>query len=107
MNNDPLSETMVLGAPCPEPIPAYKKARGAPEIAPRRAWRPRHDGVRRNHGDVAVETKAKRSSRSGAHRDHIGRLGEGGDVLNRPGHGEVGCGGASAGSEEDDVVWCR
>ena len=34
-------------------------------------------------------------------------LGEGGDGLEWPGHGEVGGGGASAGSEEEDVVrWC-
>ena len=36
------------------------------------------------------------------HRDHDDVLGAGGDVLIRPGHGEVGRGGASAGSEEDD-----
>ena len=31
-------------------------------------------------------------------------LGEGGDRLEWPGHGEVGGGGASAGSEEEDVM---
>jgi len=31
-------------------------------------------------------------------------LGEGGDGLERPGHGEVSGGGASAGSEEEGVV---
>ena len=34
-------------------------------------------------------------------------LGEGGDGLERPSHGEVGGGGASAGSEEEDVVRWR
>ena len=68
---------------------------------------PGHDGVRCNHGDVAVETKEKQSSRSGAHRDHIGRLGDGGDVLDRRDHGEVDDGGAPAGSEEDDVARWR
>ena len=46
----------------------------------------------------------ERASCSGAHREHDGVLGEGGDGLERPGHGEVGGGGASAGSEEEDVV---
>ena len=62
---------------------------------------------RRRHGDVAVETKAKRSSCSGAHRDHVGRLGEGGDVLDRRDHGEVDDGGAPAGSKEDGVARWR
>ena len=91
----------------PEPILAFRKAKGAPEIAPHWAWRLGHNGVRRNHGDVIVETKAKWSSRSGAHRDHVGRLGEGGDVLDRRDHGEVDDGGAPAGSEEDDVARWR
>ena len=45
-----------------------------------------HVGERRNHGDGAVGTKAKRSSHSGAHRDHVGRLGEGRDALDRRDH---------------------
>ena len=45
-----------------------------------------HVGERRNHGDGAVGTKAKRSSQSGAHRDHVGRLGEGRDALDRRDH---------------------
>ena len=53
-----------------------------------------------------VETKAERASCSGAHHKHDGVLGEGGDGLERPGHGEVSGGGASAGSEEEsDVRW--
>ena len=49
----------------------------------------------------------ERASRSGAHREHDGVLGEGGDKLERPGHGEFGGGGALAGSEEEDVVRWR
>jgi len=49
----------------------------------------------------------ERASRSGAHREHDGVLGEGGDGLERPGHGEVGGGGASAGFEEEDIVRWR
>ena len=60
--------------------------------APRQPWRPRwrrHSGAWHNSGYNVVETKAKRASRSGAHREHDGVLGEGGDGLERPGHGEV------------------
>ena len=46
----------------------------------------------------------ERASRSGAHREHDGVLGEGGDGQERPGHGEVSDGGASAGSKEEGVV---
>ena len=46
----------------------------------------------------------ERASRSGAHREHDSRLDEGGDELERLGHGEVGGGGASVGSEEEDVT---
>ena len=51
-----------------------------------------------------VEIKTERASRLGAHREHDGVLGEGGDELERPSHGEVSGGGASVGSEEEDVV---
>ena len=84
-----------------------RKEKGAPETPPRRAWRLGLDGGRRSYGYGAVESKEERASRSGAHCDHDGVLGAGRDVLNRPGHGEVGRSGASAGSEEDDVVRCR
>ena len=79
-------------------------AAGAPEGAPRRPWRRGHDGARRNLGYDAVEAKVKRASRSGAHHDHAGVLGEDGDGLERRGHGEVGGSGASAGSKEEDAV---
>ena len=49
----------------------------------------------------------ERASRSGAHREHDGVLGEGRDELEHPGHGEVSDGGASAGSEEEGVVRWR
>jgi len=45
-----------------------------------------------------------RASRLEAHHDHAGVLGEGGDRLERPGHGEVDGGGTSAGSEEEGVA---
>ena len=90
-----------------EPNSAIRKEQGAQETPPRRAWRAEHVGEWRNHGDGTVGTKAKRSSHSGAHRDHVGRLGEGGDVLDRRDHGEVEDGGAPAGSEEDDVARWR
>ena len=69
-----------------EPNSAIRKEQGAQETPPRRAWRAEHVGERRNHGDGAVGTKTKRSSHSGAHRDHVGRLGEGGGVLDRRDH---------------------
>ena len=87
-----------------ESIPALRTAGGAPEGAPRRPWRRRHNGARRNHGYDAVEAKAKRASCSGAHREHDGVLGEGGDRLECPSHGEVDGGGTSAGSKEEGVV---
>ena len=87
-----------------ESIPALRTAAGAPEGAPRRPWWRRHDGARRNYGYDAVEAKAKRASRSGAHHDHAGVLGEGGDRLERPGHSEVDGGGTSAGSREERVA---
>jgi len=46
----------------------------------------------------------ERASRSGAHREHDGRLGEGGDGLEQPDHGEVGRGGVPAGHEEERVA---
>ena len=46
----------------------------------------------------------KRTSRSGAHHDHAGVLGEGGDGLERPGHGEVDGGEALAGLGEERVA---
>jgi len=61
-----------------EPIPTLRTAAGTPEEAPRRPWRPRwrgHGGTRHNSGYDAVETKAERASRSGAHREHDGVLG--------------------------------
>ena len=67
----------------------------------------RHGGARYNIGYSAGESKIERASRSGAHREHDGVLGEGGDGLEGPGHGEVGCGGASAGSEEESGVRWR
>ena len=102
----------VLARPTPprESTPTPRTAAGTPEEAPRRPWRPRwrrHGGTRDNSGYNTVETKTKRASRSGAHREHDGVLGEGGDGLEWPGHGEVGDGGASVGSEEEsDVRWC-
>ena len=79
-------------------------AAGAPEGAPRRPWRRGHDGARRNPGNDAVESKTKLASRSVAHHDHAGVLGEDGDGLERRGHGEVDGGGTSAGSEEEGVA---
>ena len=87
-----------------ESILAFRKAAGAPERAPRRTWRRGHDGARRNYGYDAVEAKAKRASRSGAHHDHASVLGEGEDGLERRGHGEVDGGGAPAGHGEERVV---
>ena len=87
-----------------ESIPAFRKAIGAPERDPRRPWRRGHDGARCNHGYDAVEAKAKRASRLGAHRDYDGVLGEGGDGLKRWGHGEVDGGGAPASHEEEHVA---
>ena len=49
----------------------------------------------------------ERASRLGAHQEHDGVLGEGGDGLERRGHGEVDGGGAPAGSEEEDAVGWR
>ena len=49
----------------------------------------------------------KRASRSEAHHDHAGVLGEYGDGLEHPSHGEVSDGGASAGSEEEDIARWR
>ena len=46
----------------------------------------------------------ERASRSGAHHDHVGVLGEDRDRLERPGHGEVDGGGASADLGEDRVA---
>ena len=63
-----------------------RKEKGALETPPRRAWRTENDGVWRSHSDAAVGTKAKRFSHSEAHRDHVGRLGEDGDVPNRRDH---------------------
>ena len=79
-------------------------AEGAPEKAPRRPRRLGHDGARRNPGNNAVESKAKRASHSGAHHGHAGVLGEDEDGLERPGHGEVDGGGAPAGLGEERVV---
>ena len=58
-------------------------------------------------GYSAGESKTERASRSGAHREHDGVLGEGGDGLERRGHGEVNGGGAPAGSKEEDTVGWR
>ena len=85
-------------------IPTLRTAAGAPEGASRRPWRRGHDGARRNHGYDAVEAKAKRASRSGAHHDHAGVLGEDRDGLERPGHGEVDGGGAPAGLGEERIA---
>ena len=79
-------------------------AAGAPEGAPRRPWRRWHDGARHNPDHGAVEAKVERASRSGAHHDHAGVLGEDGDGLERPGHGEVDGGGAPAGLGEERVA---
>ena len=79
-------------------------AAGAPEGAPRRPWRCGHDSAWRNHGYDAIEAKAKQASCSGAHREHDGVLGEGGDGLECPGHDEVDGGGTLAGSEEEGGV---
>ena len=87
-----------------ESILAFRKAVGAPEREPRRPWRRGHDGARCNHGYDAVEAKAKRASRSGAHREHDGVLGEGEGGLERPGRGEVDGGGALAGHGEEHVA---
>ena len=76
-------------------------AEGAPEKAPCRPWQLGHDGARRNPGNDVVESKAKQESRSVAHHDHAGVLGEDGDGLEQPGHGEVSRGGAPAGHGED------
>ena len=46
----------------------------------------------------------ERASRSGAHHDHAGVLGEDGDGLERRGHGEVDGGGAPAGHGEERVA---
>ena len=46
----------------------------------------------------------KRTSRSGAHHDHAGVLGEGEDGLEHPGHGEVDGGRAPAGLREECVA---
>jgi len=93
--------------PCRESNQTLRTAIGTPYGTLRWPWRLGLDGGRRSYGYGAVESKEERASRSGAHRDHEGVLGAGGDVLNRPGHGEVGRGGASAGSEEDDVARWR
>ena len=58
-------------------------------------------------GYSAGESKTERASRSRAHCEHDGVLGEGEDGRERPGHGEVSDGGASTGSEEEDVVRWR
>ena len=75
-----------------EPIPTLRIVVGTPEEAPRQPWRPRwrkHGGARHNSSYNAVETKAKRASRSGTHHEHDGMLGEGGDGLEWPDHGEA------------------
>ena len=87
-----------------EPIPSFRKAVGAPERAPHRPWRRENNSARRNHGYNAVEAKAKRASRSEAHRKHVDRLGEGEDGLERLGHGEVDRGGAPAGHGEERIA---
>ena len=46
----------------------------------------------------------ERASRSGAHHDHAGVLGEDGDGLERSGHGEVDGGEAPAGLREERVA---
>ena len=93
--------------PCRESNPTLRTATGTPDGTLRRPWRLGLDGGRRSYVYGVVESKEERSSCLGSHRDHEGVLGAGGDVLNRPGHGEVGRGGASAGSEENDVAWWR
>ena len=87
-----------------ESIPVFRKAVGAPEREPRRPWRRGHDDAQCNHGYDAVEAKAKQASCSGAHHDYDGVLGEGGDGLERRGHGEVDGGGAPAGHGEEHVA---
>ena len=67
----------------------------------------RHGGAWYNVGYSVGESKTERASCSGAHHEHDDVLGEGGDGLERPGHGEVSDGGASAGSEEEGVVRWR
>ena len=55
-----------------------------------------------------VETKTKRASRSGAHHDHAGMLGEGGDGLEQPDHGEVGHGEERvAPGDSSQPKWCK
>ena len=93
--------------PCRESNPTLRTATGTPDGTLRQPWLLGLDGGRRSYGYGVVESKEERASRSGAHRDHKGVLGAGGDVLNRPGHGEVGHGGASAGLGEDDVARWR
>ena len=71
---------------------------------PWRPWWRGHGGAWHNTDYSAVESKTDRTSRSGAHHEHDGVLDEGGDVLERPGHGEVGRGGAPAGHREERVA---
>ena len=98
--------------PCSTPRresnPTLRTATGTPDGTLRQPWRLGLDSSRRSYVYGAVESKEERASCSGAHRDHEGVLGVDGGVLNRPSHGEVSRGGASASSKEDDVArWHR
>ena len=90
-----------------ETIPALRIAASSPKRALLRPWWLGLDGARHNPDHGTVETKTKRASCSGAHREHDSRLGEGGDVLEQLGHGEVDGGGASVSFEEEDIAQWR